>query len=201
MDDSGNLFSEDLWPALCGIPADAEYFDVSGFAGRPHGRQGGQLSDPFQKFRSQEKPLPRRGEQAVLAHFQLHPQYCGVLSCFAQYTDLYARDCAQVETPGFEWLILQNGRPVFPYTRLEAIVNPWAYNNYQIAIRLDENAHLEFVIRNRSIGDGDLDPANPEGYPIRAFGARLIGRYWYSAVFGSRVAVVQRRPGARGVMS
>ena len=71
---------------ICGIPLDAEYFDVSGFVGN-----GGVV----EKFDSKDfglqppGPLPRRGEQVVLASFQLHPQYCGVLTYFSQYTDLY----------------------------------------------------------------------------------------------------------------
>ena len=92
----------------------------------------------------------------MLASFQLHPQYCGVLTYFSQYTDLYARDNTQILTPGFEWIILQNGKPVFPYTRLEMIVNPWGYNCLPVLVRLDENARVEFVIRNRGIKDDDL---------------------------------------------
>ncbi|MGH7596231.1 MAG: hypothetical protein ACREOI_07755 [bacterium] len=131
--------------------------------------------------------LPRRGEQKVLASFQLHPQYCGVLTYFAQYTDLYARDNSQIRTPGFEWVILQNGKPLFPYMRLELIVNPWGNNCLPVAVRLDENARLEFVLRNRSITDEALTSDDPAiSYPIRAFAGRLMGRYWYNEIFGER---------------
>lgn len=142
----------------CGIPLDAEYFDVSGFVER------GDL------------PV---GEQRVLASFQLHPQYCGMLTYFAQFTDLYAQDNSQIQTPGFEWLILQNGKPLFPYTRLELIVNPWGYNCLPIAVRLDENAKVEFIIRNRSAGDTG-------GGSISVFAGRIVGCYWYNEIFGGR---------------
>lgn len=131
--------------------------------------------------------LPRRGEQKVLASFQLHSQYCGVLTHFAQYTDLYARDNSQIQTPGFEWVILQNGKPLFPYMRLELIINPWGNNCLPVAVRLDENARLEFVLRNRSVKDEALTSNDPAiSYPIRAFAGRLMGRYWYNESFGGR---------------
>lgn len=117
-----------------------------------------------------------------------------MLTYFAQFTDLYAIDNSRIQTPGFEWLILQNGMPIFPYTRLDMIINPWAYNCLPISIRLDENARVEFVIRNRSIKDEDLeereqgpDESLPPRYPIRIFGGRLVGRYWYNEVFGGRI--------------
>ena len=118
----------------------------------------------------------------MLASFQLHPQYCGVLTYFSQYTDLYVGDNTQILTPGFEWSILQSGKPMFPYTRLETIVNPWGYNCLPVLVRLDENARVEFVLRNRGIRDNDLP-----NYPIKAFAGRIMGRYWYNDSFGGRV--------------
>jgi hypothetical protein len=141
---------------ICGIPLDAEYFDVSGTA-----------------------PAPKRGEQTVLASFQLHPQYCGVLTYFAQFTDIFAEDNSKIETPGFEWLILQNGKPLFPYTRLKLIVNPWGFNCLPIAVRLDENAKVEFVIRNCSA-------ENTGDNAIGLFAGRIVGCYWYNETFGGR---------------
>jgi hypothetical protein len=162
---------------ICGIPLDAEYFDVSGFVGN------GVAVDKFRDFGLQPpNPLPRRGEQVVLASFQLHPQYCGVLTYFSQYTDLYVGDNTLILTPGFEWSILQSGKPMFPYTRLETIVNPWGYNCLPVLVRLDENARVEFVLRNRGIRDTDLP-----NYPIKAFAGRIMGRYWYNDSFGGRV--------------
>jgi len=173
----------------CGIPVDADYFDVSGFVGRVTVDISGKQEDPFDFYRLQApESLPRIGEQRLLASFQLHPQYCGVLTHFAQFTDLYARDDRQILTPGFEWLILQNGKPVFPYIRLEMIVNPWGCNCLPVVIRLDESARLEFVIRNRSIRDEHLVPGQGKDatYPIRAFAGRIMGRYWYNESFGGR---------------
>jgi hypothetical protein len=190
---------------ICGIPLDAEYFDVSGFVGKAHfvdkerNKIDEKLVDPFNPPDKafglpQPEGLPPRGEQRVLASFQLHPQYCGVLTYFSQYTDLYARDNAQILTPGFEWIILQNGKPVFPYTRLDMIVNPWGYNCLPVLVRLDENARVEFVIRNRGIKDDDLKerPSPPftyptPRYPIRTFAGRIMGRYWYNDSFGGRI--------------
>jgi hypothetical protein len=168
----------------CGIPLDAEYFDVSGFVGTALTEIGNVLGDPFEGFYpTPPAELPPRGEQRVLASFQLHPQYCGVLTYFSQYTDLYARDNTQIRTPGFEWIILQNGKPIFPYTRLDMIVNPWGYNCLPILVRLDENARVEFIIRNRGIKVNDPQ----KEYPIHAFAGRIMGRYWYNDSFGGRV--------------
>ncbi|MDX2033440.1 MAG: hypothetical protein SF339_22380 [Blastocatellia bacterium] len=144
---------------ICGIPLDAECFDVSGMV--------------------EGENLPGRGEQKVLASFQLHPQYCGVLTYFAQFTDLYARDKSKIRTPGFEWSIVQNGKPVFPYTRFELIVNPWGCNCLPVAVRLDENAKVEFIIRNRSA-------SNSGDEKINALAGRILGRYWYNESFGGR---------------
>lgn len=140
-------------PVICGIPADAECFDASGFTDK----------------------IPPRGEQLVIASFQLHPQYCGVLTHFAQFTDRFALSPANIDTPGLEWIILQNGKPVFPYIRLEMIINPWGCNCLPVLIRLDENAKVEFVIRNVT---GTTDVTKVAG--------RIMGRYWYNASFGGR---------------
>lgn len=152
---------------ICGIPVDAEYFDVSGFL--------------------ETDKLPRKGERAVLASFQIHPQYCGVLEAFTQFTDLFIFDNSRVDTPGLEWIILRNGQPLFPYNKIEAIVNPWGYAYYAIQIRLDENARLEFVLYNRSF-DHFLFGAAGESVgekSIGKVGGRLIGRYWYNEMYGN----------------
>jgi hypothetical protein len=143
---------------ICGIPLDAEYFDVSGFV--------------------EGSELPQKGEQKVLASFQLHPQYCGVLTYFAQFTDRYARNPAEIRTPGLEWVILQNGKPLFPYMRLEMIVNPWGNNCLPVSVRLDENALVEFVVKNVS--------GNLAGNGITLIAGRIMGRYWYNEIFGGR---------------
>jgi hypothetical protein len=145
---------------VCGIPLDSEYFDESGVA---------------------EAPSP--GKVAVLARFELPPQYCGVLEYFSQFTDLHAQDPSQIRTPGLEWRILSNNRPLYPYITLDRIVNLWWYGSFPVAIRLDENSVIEFVVRgvsNGSSGNGDV---------ITTVAGRIVGRYWYNAAYGD----VQRR--------
>lgn len=144
---------------ICGIPLDAEYFDVSGF-----------VSDG---------ELPPPGERAVLASFQIHRQYCGVLQCFAQFTDEFAFDNSRVHTPGLEWILLRNGQPLFPYHRVESIVNPWGYGNYTFLIRLDESSKIEFVLDNKGWNFEDNDRL------IKTVGGRIIGRFWYNRVYGA----------------
>jgi len=163
----------------CGIPVDADYFDVSGMIRTVPEVPADDPFGPEQSKLIRLETLPERGEQRSIASFQLHPQYCGVLTHFAQFTDLYARDASKILTPGFEWAILQNGKPLFPYMRFEMIVNPWGCNCLPVVVRLDENARLDFVVRNRSISD-------VKAYPIKAFAGRLMGRYWYNSSFGGR---------------
>ena len=142
-----------LCPA-CGLPRDYEHFDESGFA-----------------------CTPGRGQQVVLARFELPPQYCGLLENFSQFTDRFGRDLSQVETPGLQWIISVNRRPIYPYVRLEQIVNPWGYGSFGVAIRLDENATVEFVVRN-------VDYAPPAGDAIKRIGGRITGRFWYNPAYG-----------------
>ncbi|MFQ5627342.1 MAG: hypothetical protein ACE5I1_01170 [bacterium] len=141
---------------ICGIPLDAEYFDVSGILEQTH--------------------LPVPGESTTIASFQIHPQYCGVLMCFSQFTDAYAENNSLVETPGLLWQILRNGQPLSPYHKIESILNPWGYNNYSFMIRLDENSKVEFVIKNRAF-DYDVNE-------VTKIGGRLVGRYWYNRAYG-----------------
>jgi hypothetical protein len=148
-------------PALCsncGIPLDSQYFDESGVADAP--------------------PL---GKDVVLAHFELQPQYCGVLEYFFQFTDLQAEHPSRIETPGLEWMILLNNRRLYPYIKLNLIVNPWGYGSLPIAIRLDENATVEFVVRRVSSVD------TVAGDVINRVGGRIVGRYWYNAAYGDVV--------------
>ncbi len=144
---------------VCGIPLDAEWFDESGFVTTPD--------------------LPPPGERAMLAGFQLHSQYCGVLSWFAQFTDAYAIDNSQVATPGLEWIIMRNGQPLFPYHNLESIVNPWGYGGTTFSVRLDENARVELFIHNRAF--------DYEASEVTQVGGRIMGQYWYNAAFGERL--------------
>lgn len=137
---------------VCGLPVDAENFDVSGTA-----------------------DLPARGREVLLARFALNPQYCGRFENFCQFTDLHARDHAEIDTPGLLWLVLVNGRPLFPFLDLERIVNPWGWGSFPVSIRLDENAVLEFVVRNTG--------HTPGAVPIRRVGGRILGRFWFNPVY------------------
>lgn len=132
----------------CGIPQDSECFDVSGFVDVP----------------------PLNSDAVVLTHFNLHHQYCGVLEFFSQFSDAFARDPSQVETPGLLWLLLVNGRPLYPYVDVESILNPWGVGSFGIRLRLPEAARVEFSVRRTS---------NP-ALTVRRVGARLSGRYWFN---------------------
>jgi hypothetical protein len=129
--------------ATCGIPVDSQYFDSFGFADL--------------------KP----GEDATLAHFELPPQYCGVLECFSQFTNDFFVNPTQVETRHLEWRLLVNGRPVPPYTDIRAILNPWGVGSYPVKIRLSDGARLELSVRL------DMGGANI------TVGGRISGRYWF----------------------
>lgn len=139
---------------ICGIPLDSEYFDDSKVA-----------------------DTPEIGAEVSLARFELPPQYCGVLEYFAQFTDEHARHPENIATPGLQWLILVNKRPLYPYTNLDRIVNPWGNGSFQVSIRLDENATIEFKVRR-------VSNAAPE---INRVGGRILGRYWYNAIYGDVV--------------
>ena len=141
----------------CGLPRDYEHFDESGFA---------------------EHALAP-GREVVLARFELPPQYCGMLENFSQFTDLLGRDLPQVETPGLQWIISVNKRPLYPYIKLEHIVNPWGYGSFGVSIRLDENATVEFAVRNV----GHPSPDRPET-EISRIGGRIVGRFWYNPAYG-----------------
>ncbi len=152
---------------ICGIPLDAEYFDESGFVSKD------------------EKNFPNIGERVVLASFEVQPQYCGVLQCFSQFVDTYARDNAEAPTPGFIWSIRRNGQPVAPYHNIQSVVNPWGYGSYGFQIRLDEHATVELSVyrqgRDNSCGD-----------EIEVIGGRIMGRYWYNRLYGAEAPAAER---------
>jgi hypothetical protein len=143
----------------CGQPLDCQHFDVSGIAA-----------------------LPERGREVRLARFALDPQYCGRLENFCQYTDLQSRDPAEIETPGLLWLILVNQRPLHPYVQVDRILNPWGWGGFPLSLRLDENAVLEFVVRNVAYAPAAGQPA------IRRVGARLVGRHWFNTGYAEGFA-------------
>src|SRR6266542_3694385 len=93
-------------------------------------------------------------------------------------SDLLGRDLGQVETPGLQWIITVNNRPLYPYINLDHVVNPWGWGSFGVSIRLDENAAVEFVVRN-------VDYPPPEATEeIKRIGGRIVGRFWYNPAYG-----------------
>jgi hypothetical protein len=137
---------------LCGIPVDAGFFDESTV-----------------------QDAPQSGEERVLARYQLHRNYCGLLLYFAQFTNRYASDPAQVRTPGYQWQIRCDGQPRDPYLTFDRIINPWGLSGFPIALRLDAGCVVEFVVQ----GNGD-----DEDLPLTKVGGRILGRYWYNTLYG-----------------
>jgi hypothetical protein len=136
---------------VCGIPLDSQVFDESGFTGTQAGRTH------------------------LLARFELPPRYCGTLEYFAQFTDVQARNPAEIETPGLDWSILLNGRPLYPYLSFNRILNPWGFGSFQTGLRLSDSGVLEFVVRQTRDSE------------VKRVGGRLVGRYWYNPEFGDVV--------------
>jgi hypothetical protein len=142
--------------AICGIPADAKYFDEAGFA-----------------------KMPQRGERVLLARFDLPAQYCGMLEYFSQFWSENAKSPAQVETRGLRWEIRANGKLLYPYLKVEHILNPWGFGSFPVMLRLEENARLEFMVHN--LGRAEAPKAD------ETVGGRLLGRYWYNTTYGDVV--------------
>jgi hypothetical protein len=139
----------------CSMAPDAQYFDESSIV-----------------------PLPPRGRDAVLARFALGPQYCAVVEYFTQFTNLLAINPADVETPGLDWALLSNGRPLAPYLRFDRILNPWGYSSLRVGLRVEDGATIELVVRNRAYAPA---PGAPR---VDRVGGRIVGRYWYDAAYG-----------------
>lgn len=145
---------------ICGIPQDAGFFDESNiFKLDPSGKEG---------------PSLEPGQEVVLARYELHRNYCGLLMYFAQFTDVYAGDPKQVQTPGYQWQIRCNGQPRDPYLTFGHIINPWGLSGFPIYLRLEEGCVLEFVIRN--VGDPEKT--------LNRVGGRILGRTWYNTAYG-----------------
>lgn len=137
----------------CGVPLDSQYFDQAHITS-----------------------VPAVGKAVVLARFELPRQYCGVLECFSQYTDLFSNDPTEIETPDLRWQLLANRQPLYPYNQLDLILNPWGYGSFPFSIRLPEGAVIEMVVQR-------VDSAATK--QIKKVGGRLMGRYWYNNAFGS----------------
>jgi hypothetical protein len=146
--------------SVCGIPADAGYFDDSSIVAAP--------SNP--------------GQEVVLAKYELHPNYCGELQYFAQFTDAYAANPAEVVTPDLEWQIRSDGEPLAPWLTFDRIINPWGLSGFPIHVRLREGCLLELVVR--FTGSAVVVFSAPGARP--RVGGRLLGRFWYNPVFGGR---------------
>ena len=138
---------------ICGIPQDAGFFDESDVRKAPK----------------------EAGQEIVLARYELHRNYCGLLMYFAQFTDRYAADPTEVETPGYQWQIRCNGQPRDPYLTFKHIINPWGLSGFPVYLRLEEGCTLEFTIRN--LGDD-------QGKPLGTVGGRILGRTWYNTIYG-----------------
>jgi len=137
----------------CGVPWDAGFFDESSIVA-----------------------APAPGPQAVLARYELHRNYCGMLLYFSQFTGRYAGDPAHVRTPGYRWQILCNGQPRDPYLTFEHVINPWGMAGFPLRLRLEEGCVVEFVVHNVGTGTEDTE--------LQEVGARIIGGYWYDTNYG-----------------
>jgi hypothetical protein len=146
---------------VCGIPADASYFDDSSIAKAPD----------------------KDSREVVLAKYELHPNYCGELQYFAQFTDAYATAPAAVETPDLEWQIRSDGQPLAPWLTFRRIINPWGLSGFPIHVRLREGSLTELVVR--FVGEGPIVPVR-DLPTVTQVGGRLLGRYWYNTNFGGR---------------
>jgi hypothetical protein len=143
---------------ICGIPVDASFFDESSI-----------------------QDAPKLGQELILARYELHRNYCGVLMSFAQFTNKYGDNNANVQTPGHRWQIRCNGQPRDPYLTFDYIINGWGYGGFPVQLRLEEGCVVELVIRNVSVPDNlpDTDPRK-----LTLVGGRITGRYWYNTIYG-----------------
>jgi hypothetical protein len=169
---SGTAAASGTLCATCGIPLDSRPFDEAGFF--------------------DEAEVPAAGV-LPLASFSFPPRYCGVLRYFAQYTDIQA-GWNEYRTPGLEWSLRSNGRPLSPYHAIKGIVNPWGMGSLAVDLRIDEGATIELVVRRvpiqAPIPPGLAPAAAPAGAaaapapPIAQVGGRIVGRYWYNELYG-----------------
>jgi hypothetical protein len=135
---------------ICGIPSDAGFFDQSSI-----------------------QPAPNTpGQELVLARYELHRNYCGLLMSFTQFTDLAVGNSPQFTTPGYQWQVRCNGQPRDPYLTFGHIINPWGYGGFPVQLRLEEGCLIELVIRN--VG----------GTSLKEVGGRITGRFWYNTAYG-----------------
>ncbi|MCX7596933.1 MAG: hypothetical protein N2235_24955 [Fischerella sp.] len=150
--------------AICGIPQDAGFFDESNI---------------FKlDLEGKRDPSLNPGQELVLARYELHRNYCGILMYFAQFIQFTKKDAenrSEVQTPGYQWQIRCNGQPRDPYLGFDHIINPWGLSGFPVYLRLEEGCVLEFVIRNMG-ASGD--------HVLSKVGGRILGRYWYNNIYG-----------------
>jgi hypothetical protein len=139
---------------ICGIPADAGFFDESNVVDLDSG-------NPEQEI--------------ILARYELHRNYCGMLLYFAQFTDRFARDPSQARTPGYQWQIRCDGQPRDPYLTFDHIINPWGLVGFPLYLRLEEGCVVELSIRDIGAEEDDK---------LQQVGGRILGRYWYNTIYG-----------------
>lgn len=146
--------------AVCGIPQDAGVFDEAGV----------------------HPPPLALGEEVELARYRLHPQYCGVLSYFAQLAQPRGAPPLPplVETPGLHWILLCNQQPRDPYLPTSLILNPWGFNAFPMHIRLEEGCEVRLIVKRVP------PPAGRSAVELETVAGRIQGRYWYNAGFGGR---------------
>jgi hypothetical protein len=152
--------TEEALCAACGIPRDAQQFDDSAV-----------------------RPLPAIGTSETLARFELPAQYCGILEYFSQFTDLQAKHPEAIETPDLAWSVLVNQRPLAPFLTFTRILNPWGYGSFRVAVRLDEGARIQMVVRHRG-NQLVLPQTGLDSNDLKLVGGRIVGRYWYNPAYG-----------------
>ena len=143
----------------CGLPRDYEHFDESGFASRQ-----------------------RRSSPAVRWCWRASNCRHNTAGCSKISPSLPTCSGAispRSRRPACNGSSQSTNGPLYPYVRLEHIVNPWGYGSFGVSIRLDENATVEFVVRNL----GHPPPDRPET-EINRVGGRIVGRFWYNPAYG-----------------
>lgn len=133
----------------CGTRFDAQHFDALGFVN-----------------------APAPGRRIVIARFELPSQFCGVLHGFQQLASV--DDDELIETPGIEWQLRVNGRPLDPYLGFQAVLNRWGHEPPRLAIAVDEGHTIELAAQGIA--------TDPRGN-VR-LGGRLMGRYWFNDAHG-----------------
>ena len=162
----------------CGMPIDAGIFDDSSILNIV---TEGEAAPAFHSASLQP------GESLELARFELSPEHCGMLFAFAQYTDRYAANPANLLTPGYEWEICCDDQPLSPWLRFDRIIQPWGLAGFPLSVRLLRDSTLRFVIRNLGV-----DPA--DGNWLRQVGGRVVGKYWFEEEHAGRQPIRNGEP-------